>query len=101
MLKRAAVLLFISIVSIEGIGRQYIPESVVGPADRDHHHHSCEQFTQTARFNPYSVTDSIWMTFYYWAAEDDGLTATFLVPTKKVGTVCYSLVQFRAIKYVY
>ncbi|KAG6454070.1 hypothetical protein O3G_MSEX008485 [Manduca sexta] len=43
---------------------------------------SCEEFEQSARFNPYLVIDSMWKIFYFWANNTEIYPIVFTLPAK-------------------
>lgn len=45
---------------------------------------SCDEFSQNARFNPYSIMDETFFTFYFWARDISKMFLNFFVPTEKV-----------------
>ncbi|KAJ2942860.1 hypothetical protein O0L34_g15049 [Tuta absoluta] len=59
-----------------------LPFSGVGPAGIDDADKpSCNSFSRTARFNPYSVLDDRWFSFYRWSLDQTPLVIEFNVPT--------------------
>ncbi|XP_022833955.1 uncharacterized protein LOC111361787 [Spodoptera litura] len=43
---------------------------------------TCEQFEQSARFNPYSVIDSMWKIFYFWSNNTELTPIVFALAAK-------------------
>ncbi|CAF4884194.1 unnamed protein product [Pieris macdunnoughi] len=44
---------------------------------------SCEDFGRFARFNPYSVLEDVWMSFYYWGPTSPTWFVKFLLPNRE------------------
>ncbi|XP_053617566.1 uncharacterized protein LOC128679391 [Plodia interpunctella] len=54
-----------------------------GPLAKDKDIQTCEEIAATARFNPYSVLDDVWVVFYYWGPIMPLRTYKFGVPSKR------------------
>lgn len=50
---------------------------------------SCDEFTQTSRFNPYSVIGDVWMVFYYWAPAIGRTEFKFSYPNPMVSFISF------------
>ncbi|XP_072934742.1 uncharacterized protein [Epargyreus clarus] len=70
--------LFMHIVLISQISSK---KRYYGPGGLEEHETTtCEQFSQNARFNPFSVLDSEWMVFYYWGPPQSPIYYKFYIP---------------------
>lgn len=59
-------------------------EGLIHPTESMHSEMTCEEFAQTARFNPYSVLKDIWFVFYHWGGSYGRQEYQFFFPTAKV-----------------
>ncbi|XP_063833167.1 uncharacterized protein LOC135082306 [Ostrinia nubilalis] len=76
MLGRANIIIVLIIMFMP---RSFI-EGVMHPAASIEKPMTCEEFGQSARFNPYSVLGDVWMAFYYWAPHEGKIEFKFVYP---------------------
>ncbi|XP_045503583.1 uncharacterized protein LOC123700418 [Colias croceus] len=55
----------------------------MGPVLHEDNRTTCEEFGKYARFNPHSILNDWWMSFYYWGPTQPTLHFKFCLPTPK------------------